>query len=832
MTTRPPLRVALSSNAVSVWSHELFGTADSAGARSFLARTFMVGEVERVELCRSESSGRIIYGAATNPAQIWRKLSKVLGAAEPAGSDAGETTGQRIDAGHLYLDGPRTAPVRVTRIGGALSTWRVRHLSESKLSVWHPALLNRRELVFRLEEELASMFGVEAYRASALSGGASIRFDTTATTAERVARELEKAWPRLLGGFDGPPSSKRLVVSIGLVGFAYYGQYVAPAVRPFAVAGMALYSLPNLVNAAKDLRHGRLGLPALYSTGLAFMLISGFPFTASVMAALMQAWPHLARRKLVRTQRRIFAAQRRRPAWARRLTADGSDLDISVDDLSRDDLIVVRRGETIPVDGFVASGSAAITAAPFKRDDVEDKLPGDAVSAGAFVRDGSLTIRVERSGRETSANHIDSLLPRAWFPALPSSREAERVANRNAKPALAAAAIAFGLTHTLPLSQALIRPDYATGLRISAQLSTLRGIAEAWQDGVLFRDPTALDRLANVDVYVIDDTAGVERRSLEVAEIRTANGTRAELVVDYVRRAHVGGRGDRARALAAFPSTRASGERAMSSIERRSSVVRYKDSAGHEIEIAAPQYLVASKIEVPSALRAPRRSSRTRLAKAESGALDPSLAPLWVLCDGRLIGTVSFARATELVGRPVVAALAAQNPKARIVYLSQGGRQATRAVADGLGVELFYGGLSPAEKLSLIRSLDGRVLWIGDGSDPRARETLAASSVSVSVAPLWSSRGDVADIQLVNTDLASLPRLREYGHAHERRLARDYRAIHTANLLGAAGAVFGNLTALHTGLLSNVGTAFIYARHALALDALARSAEARRARLR
>jgi cation transport ATPase len=140
--------------------------------------------------------------------------------------------------------------------------------------------------------------------------------------------------------------------------------------------------------------------------------------------------------------------------------------------------------------------------------------------------------------------------------------------------------------------------------------------------------------------------------------------------------------------------------------------------------------------------------------------------------------------------------------------------------------------LSPAEKLALIRSLDGRVLWVGDGSDPRAKETLAASSISVSVAPLWKSHSDAADVQLVHTDLACLPRLVEFGRAHQRRLAHDYRAVHTVNLLGAAGAVFGNLTALHTGLLSNVPTAWIYARHALALDALARSADARRAALK
>ena len=703
MNDSSALRVAVSASGISVWSREIFAAGDATPVRTFLARAFTVAEVERVEVRRSAALGRILYDRAPDPARIWKKLGRVLGSGEAVNDGVREAP--RVDADHLYLDGPSTSQIRVSRIDGALSTWRVRRLTDSALSVWHPALLNRRDVVFRLEEELASMFGVAAFRASALSGGASIRFDKAVTSPGRLVRELEKAWPRLVNGLDGPPSTKRLVISVGLVGAAYYGTYVAPAVRPFAVAGVALYALPNVVNAAKDLRHGRVGLPALYSTGLALMLWTGFPFTASVMAFFMQAWPHLTRKKLVATQRRLFAAQRRRPSWARQLGADGAEVEVSLDELRTNDSIIVRRGETIAVDGVVTHGAAVVALVPFGERDVEDKLPGNAVEAGAVVREGALTIRVERAGRETSAHHVDALLPHAWFPALPSSREAERVANRNAKGALLAAGLSFGLTQVLPRSQALIRPDYATALRISAQLATLRGVAEAWHAGVLLRDPAVLDRLSSVDVFVVDDSAGFERKHGELASIRG-------------------------------------------------------------------------------------------------------------------------------VGRQLVHDLGARKPQARIVYVSSGSHDAARAAADALGIEVFQGGLTQLAKLSFIRSLDGRVLWIGDGSDPTTKESLAASTVSVSVAPLARAGADAADIQLVRATLAAVPELIELGRAHERRLRLDYSAVYTANLLGATGAIFANLTALHTGLLSNVGAALIYGRHARALEQLARVAEARRASLK
>jgi cation transport ATPase len=828
MSHNPSLRVSLGADGVSVWSHEIFGNADTRRLRTFLERTFAVNEVERVDLRRSSAVGRIRYGSPADPTTIWKKLGRVLSSGSTS-SEGPDEDGKRLDAGHLFLDGPPAAPVRVTRVGDVLSTWRVRHVGEARLSVWHPALLNQRTLAFRLEEQLAGTFGVESFRVSVLSGGASIRFDDRQTSVERLFRELEKAWPAILEGLDGPPSPRRLVASLGLVGLSYYGQYVAPAVRPFAVASMTVYALPNLINAVKDLRHGKIGLPALYSTGVTFMLISGFPFTASVMAAFMQIWPHLTRRKLVAAQRRLFATQRRRPTWARRLSAGGTEVDVPAEDLRKNELIVVRRGESIPADGAVDRGSAAVSVAPFGSD-IEDKLPGDTVTAGSIVHDGMLTIRVTRAGNETSASHVDSVLPRAWFPELPSSREAERIANRNARPALAVSLTSLAVTRVLPPSQAVLRPDYATGPRISAQLCALRAIAEAWQEGILVRDPAVLDRLPGVETLVIDDTARVDRRGLEVAEIRALTGTTRGQILDHALLAHRGGRGERARALAAFAPKASRSAEATPEISSRAGVVSYRDDTGSEIEIATQFYLSSAKLEVPSELRSSRPAARGRRAPT-STTDDAALGPLWVLRDGRVIGSVSFTRAREVVGRSVVTAIRELRPKLRIVYLSRGGRQAARAVADELGIELFHSALSHAGKLSLLRALDGRILWIGDGSDPRAKDALSASTVSVSVAPLAEARQDSADLQLVHADLPALPGVLELGREHSRRLAADYRFVYTANLLGAAGAFLANLTALQTGLLSNVATAAIYARHARALERLAVIADQRQASL-
>jgi cation transport ATPase len=815
------VRIALGVDGVSVWSSEIFGGGSQLQVRAFLARTFAVEEVEDVELRRTQSYGRIRYAAVSDPARIWNKLGQVFRSADDvlAAPDA-----RKIDADSVYLEDRGEQPLRVARIGNVLSSWRLRDQTEIALSLSHPILRNRRDVAFRLEEELAAILGVQDFRVNTLTARVSIRFDRRKTNVDRLARALEKAWPRLLEGLEGPPSRKRLVAALGLTGLAYTGQYLLPAWKPIAVAGVTLYSAPNVVQAAKQLARGEVGLPVMYTTALTFMLVSGLPFTAALMAGFMQVWPHLARRKMVLSQRRLLARPLRLPGWATRLGPDGVEREVDVQELSPNDIVVVRRGETIPVDGVVEGPAATLwPAAPFGDPQIEERVRGDSVAAGGVVRDGTLNIRVERAGAQTSARQVAALLPHGTIGGLPSSFEAERIANRNAKAALSLSALTLLLTRTMLPAQAILRPDYATAPRLSAQLSALQGIAEGLQRGVLFRNPAALDRLAAIDLCVIDSSAGLGRQRIRVDSVETVRAVTPDQVVRYALAAMGGSRSDRGAALAAFAArNRPSIVPDARPIVRPAAVRNYRNALGNAVEIFSGARLTASKAEVPK--RFPtvlaRRGRGTRSAGAELANLESDLRPLWVARDGKVIGVISFARSGAIVGREVVAALASHQPRAPIVYMSREGDPGAAAVARGLGIELSRGGPSGVVGQGAARH-SGRVLWIGDGSAPDARHALATCAVSVSVAPLSRVGEDLADVQLPRRGLSDLTELLEIGRAHAVRLENDYRAIYSANLLGVGGAFVAGFGTLQVGLLSNVGAALVYVRRAWALDRLA-----------
>ncbi|QZO00501.1 hypothetical protein [Chenggangzhangella methanolivorans] len=445
MSQRPKLRIAPGAAGVSIWSEDLFSQPGSPRLRDFIASAFSVADVATVDIRAADAFGRIGYAPASAPESVWRRLAAALRrSADPAAAahhsrqDVG--TPDPLGAANLYLDHPARWPIRVSRIGGTLSTWRLRRVGSDRIRLSHPALQRRRDRSHRLEQQLASILGVEDARERSLSSDFLLRFDPKTLTLERLARELERSWPALFDGEDEPPSTKRLATAGTLLTLAAVAQFAVPALRPVAVGAVVVYAAPNVATAVRQARHGQVGLPALYSMGLGFMLLSGLPLTGTIMASLMQLWPYLAHRTIANRQRRLFAAHRKRPVWAR-VPGQAAEIEVHVDDLQPGDEVVVRAGETVPVDGVAVAGAASVIdhLGPWT-DPARDVEAGDVVYAGAILRDGEVTLRVDRAGEATAVAHVGRILPYAAFRNLPSFHEAERVANRNAKPALALAA--------------------------------------------------------------------------------------------------------------------------------------------------------------------------------------------------------------------------------------------------------------------------------------------------------------------------------------------------------------------------------------------------------
>jgi cation transport ATPase len=819
MSLAPRLKISSDYQSVSIWSEPVFGKDSAHQLRSFIERSFTVPQIKTIEINQAGASGKLYYTAAQDVASIWRNLSLAL--RRPSEIHARtDSAHEPRNVSHLFLDSSRRGPLRIIRIGNVLSTWTIRRKDENWIRFSHPVLRGRRDILFRLEEELAKIFGIEDIRPSLLTAGVSIRFDPARLEPEQLADQLEQAWPRLLNGLAGPPSAKRFLVTGGLLGLASASQFAVPALKPVALAGVALYGAPNIGDAVKQLRRRHVGLSALYATGLIFTLIAGSPLSSAIIAVLTQLWPQLTHKTIARQQRRFFAPYRRRPNWARVIGADRRQRRVRIAEVQPDQIISLRAGDIVPVDGVVTEGFGVVV----------DRLSGgpigldvgvdDTLNAGAVLVEGKLTARVLRVGDSTAAAGVAAALPHRPFDHLPSSATAERIAHRNARPALALSLFSLLTTRVLRRSQAIIRPDYATAPRLSAQLEALYDFARALQKGILFRSPGALDQIGKTDVFVIDNTAGFERRRVSIDNVVTDNAS-VDDVVSYA--ASLADSASGLRYGLEQRSVSIKSDLTFDGLHLLPGLIRLRDGEGRPVEIVSGVRFRQAGIKAPAAL------SRAAEVVRGDGVAGPR--PVWIVRDGTPIGVVTFARRGEHAGKAIVDALRISNPHARFAYLS--GDSTTRAAdtAAHFGIEQVFGGLDSTAKAGLLRSLADRSVWIGNGALAEATPVVAASGVSVSTAGLSVVADDAADILLLRGDASGLLDLQALSKEHRAELKTDYGIVYLANLLGVAGAYLARFGSLQSGLISNLGTGIIYARHASRLSALVSEAEAHHAEL-
>ena len=837
------IRIVHEHGGVAIWSKALFGNPPVQSLREFFSRVFIIDEISAAEIDRGAASGRLEYGLSENAPSIWRKLKKVLTEPLRVPHDRedeirSEYAASRLGTDLLYLDGPATWPIRVSRVGSYLSTWRLHSQTDDRVRLTHPVLRNNRDVAYRLEEELSAILGVREFRTNTLSSSVLVRFSPRLLNVHRLVRHLENALPRLIHGLEGPPPSKRYYASSALLVTSFVAQYFVPALIPFALAGVAVYGCSNVFSALKLLVRGRTGLPVLYTGTLTFTLLGGLPFSASLMAVLMQLWPRWAYRTLTKSQRRLFATHRQRPTWARLVHADGLELEVDIDRVKVGDTISVRQGEIVPVDGIILGGLAAIDQETLTgRSGAFDKARGDRVYACTYVRAGNIMVRVSKLGTDTLTGYIGAQLPHGRMHRLPCSAEAEETANRMVLPALAVAGVNLLLTGTVRPSQAAIRPDYATGPRLSAQLGALHALSDALRLGILFRDPAAMDRLPATDIYVLDDSSVLYRGRIDVGEVISAPDVTPNTVLSYVASAFPVFQNERARALI----ERCVEDRAplldITDRVRGAGVISYRDSDNRLVEVVTPAYLAANGVEIPPVLEAAIANAPTAWAQQAGGEErerihhdDPTMRPLWVLLEGKVLGAVTFHRKGELEGSEAVATLRARNPRAKFVHISSRHQADAEETGQRLGISTCIGGLDTDGKVGVLKNLGLRTMWIGNGSLPESLPCIEASTVSISVAGTQTVPQDAADVILLLPSLRGLVPLRRIGRQHRALLKDGYRSVFALNLFCVTGAFLGGFDSLIVGLTTNISTAYAYASHRDRLNGLIARMEAKMAR--
>jgi len=584
-----------------------------------------------------------------------------------------------------------------------------------------------------------------------------------------------------------------LAASVASLGIASVGAITAPALGPLSMLGLAYSSVPIFRDGYTKLAdERRFGFAALNAVSSVLTVASGF----YVATAWGYSLYFIAEKLRQRTQSRskdaltgIFAVQAPRAVW---LLVDGVEVETDFTAVVPGDLIVLRAGDAVPVDGGGTAGFATLDQRMLTGESqpVERSI-GEGVLAATTVLSGRLEVQVRQAGSDTIAAGIEEILRQTLDYRSTVELKGDIVAEGLALPTLllSGAALPFaGPTASI----AILNAFAGDTLRVVAPISVLNYLRIASEAGILVKDGRALELIEGVDTVVFDKTGTLTEEIPGVVTVHAFEGT-ADRVLSHAAAAE---------ARQSHPIARAILEEARrrgiepDGIEDATYAVGYGLEAtldGQAIRVGSARFMEQARIELPADM-----ASVADDARREGHTL------VYVSLGAQLVGAIELRTTIRPEARAIIESLRAAGLSVAII--SGDHEEPTRRLARTLGVDAYHAGILPDQKAELIAAMqrDGRsVCFVGDGINDSI--ALKTAHVSVSLSGASNIATDTAQVILLDGTLRRLPDLFRIANALDRNMRGNLGASLVPSVVTIGGALFFRLGVFAAVSLYNLG---------------------------
>ena len=683
------------------------------------------------------------------------------------------------------------------------------------------------EEVTILEKKLKKLSGLEALDADILGQRLKIKYDaaklTTSAIAEAVAQTGMRAWlehEEPVGTAPSAATRRTLVVVSGVLTaagmaleFAGIDRRLAIAVFALAIASGGLYVVRRAIHAARSLA---LDINVLMLVAVAGAMVLGQWSEGASVVFLFALAQLLEARAMERARASIRALMDLAPAEAYvrdTSVADGMRL-VAVDAIRIGDVVIVRPGEKIPLDGRVAAGSSHVNQAPVTGESLPvEKHDGDEVFAGTINGRGALEVTVERLRGDSTLARIIELVERAQSQRAPSQTFVERFA-RVYTPAVLLLAAAVGILPPLLFGApwaawvyralVLLVISCPCALVISTPVSNVSALSAAARKGVLIKGGANLERLARVRCVAFDKTGTLTHGALTVVDITPLDGSGAARLLQLA--ASLETRSEHPIGAAIVAHARAEGV-ALATVDGFQSL----PGLGAEATVDGRPLVLGSHRLF---------EERGLCSDALHAGLDAAPADgrtTVIVGSGAPLGLIAVADSHRESARDAIQLLRGQGI-AHVALLTGDHEPAARAVAAATGLDEVRANLLPADKVDAVKALrarHGTLAMVGDGINDAP--ALAAADIGIAMGVAGSDAAlETADVALMADELLKIP----YAIRLSRATVRNIRAnIAFSIALKAAFmilAVLGMAT-LWMAVVADMGASLIVIANALRL---------------
>ena len=471
---------------------------------------------------------------------------------------------------------------------------------------------------------------------------------------------------------------------------------------------------------------------------------------------------------------------------------DGKEESISIDQISKGDLLRVKPGDKIPVDGSIYEGESTVDESMITGEPVPvQKVVGDAISSGTINGKGSFVMTAEKVGADTLLSQIIDMVNKASRSQAPIQKLADKISSYFVPAVVFISIVTFlvwvtfgpepAYVYALVNAIAVLIIACPCALGLATPMSVMVGVGKGAQSGVLIKNAEALERMDKIDTLVIDKTGTITEGKPSVEEVGSIDGVNEDLVLQYIVSLNQHSEHPLADATVNYGKTK---NVSILKVEDFSSVTGMGVSGkinGESVVLGNDKMMGEAKVLIPENLQV-----------VVAGHQKQGKTVSYVATSGKAIGFVAIGDKIKETSKKAIEAL--QDSGISVIMLTGDNHDTAKAVADHLSLADFKAGMLPQDKLAEVERLqaDGKKVAVaGDGINDAP--ALAKSDVGIAMGTGTDVAIESATITLVKGDLHGIVKAHNLSKAVMKNIKQNLFFALIYNTVGipiAAGVLY------------------------------------------
>lgn len=467
------------------------------------------------------------------------------------------------------------------------------------------------------------------------------------------------------------------------------------------------------------------------------------------------------------------------------LLRDGEEVTVPAESVVKGDVLVVRTGEAVPVDGVILTGNASIDESAITGESIPvDKKEGDKVTGATISRSGYFTMQATRVGDETTLSQIVRLVDEATSSKAPIARMADKVAGIFVPTVIGIALLAFivwmlkgeSFEFSLSIAISVLVISCPCALGLATPTAIMVGTGKGASNGILIKSAEALETAHSINSVVLDKTGTITEGKPQVTDVITLGSASKEKLLS----------------LAASLEYLSSHPLAQAIVEYAASAPRAEVSGFEEIAGGGVRCLYEGKVLMAGNERLLENLVTDEVRGKVASLASAGRTPLLFAYDGELIGIIALADVVKKSSREAIGELTSMGLE--VVMLTGDNENTARAIAREVGAGKVIAGVLPQDKEKEIRSLQSegkKVAMVGDGINDAP--ALARADVGIAIGAGTDVAIESADIVLMKSDLMDVVTAIQLSKAVIRNIKENLFWAFIYNIIGipiAAGVFY------------------------------------------